>query len=208
MIDPFFLTIYRSYETGAASFEDTLRFLQNRGITFEECCSLGFSPSFTRGLFPSIGPHTAPQKKEAASSFSFRAALPSDSAELERLAEAFLLDLNGVTTKDDLSGVDAFLLYTKDDALPHGALWHQEREDKSTELYVRALYTEPPLRGSGGGKALLQYVLEEFAPSQGFRSVGLDAPDTVVKFYQKLGFRLRRSATMDGIVFMSKAIVY
>ncbi|MSR86494.1 N-acetyltransferase [Candidatus Woesearchaeota archaeon] len=201
-------THYRGYKSGVYSLTEILRHFISLGVTVEECREAGYDESFLSLLQPRRVPLSLKPKIIKPVSFSVRPADALDKDDLASLAERFLLELNGTTTKDDLSDVSALLLFQQGHTSPSGALWHEVLGNDTRELYIRALYTEPCVRKFGGGRALVGHVLEETAPSGGFQSVSLDAPENVTGFYKKLGFRGRCGENTDGMFTFQKKVEY
>lgn len=197
---------YRCYRLGLYTLSETLLFFRSHGVTVEDCRDAGYDETFISLLTPARVSSKA--KRPQTPSFFVRPAILEDVEHLEHLAEKFLLELNGTTDKDDLTGVSSLLLFEEDKPEPLGALWHEVLENNPGELYIRALYTEPSIRLFGGGRALVRYVLEETAPNGGFRTVGLDAPENVARFYRRLGFRAKRDHNTDGMSTFHKKVEY
>ena len=208
-MDAYLYSLYRSYVTNGASLPETLRSFKRSGVTFEDCAQAGLDTAFVRGLFPGCVLVPSRKKEETPkASFSVRVAELTDNEHLATLEKKFLLELNGREDKEDLSSVDALLLYRSGFSHPEGALWHEVLGNASDELYVRALYTDSSIRHLGGGRALLEHVLQVTAPEGGFRYVSLDAPRNVASFYRKVGFRGIALPHTDGKFTFKKRVEY
>ena len=204
-------TLYRGYCGGTYTFRELVRSFSVAGVSAEECEEAGYEQGLIRALAPrqDIFPsRTVALKLTPQNPFSVRPAYLTDREELAKLERGFLLELNGRCDREDLSDVDALLLYKNETLENVGALWHEVLGNDSEELYVRGLFTDSSIRTLGGGRALITHALTVTAPEGGFRSVGLDAPAHVAGFYRRLGFRGVCHSNTRGMYSFSKKVEY
>ena len=205
-MDLYLDTLYRGYCGGVYTFRALVRSFSVAGVTAQECEQAGYDSGIVQALSPP--PHSLRSlKKEHPLSFSVRPACFTDTEDLKRLEQGFLLELNGNCKKEDLSDVDALLLFQTSFPRAVGALWHEVLESDTDGFYVRALFTDPSIRCLGGGRVLLEHVLTVSAAEGGFTHVGLDAPENVLGFYRKMGFRSRVHGSR-GMFSLQKEVEY
>ncbi len=210
-MDPTAHMFYTGLLSRCYTLPEVLDIFRRKKITFEDCLEAKYNPSFIRALFPQGIPLDDSRCKKRNEKFSFevRPAGSQDKESLERLAKGFCLALNGDPEKENLSDLDALVVFPEGIKIPCGALWHEGLDNDINKLYVHSLFTEPgKYRGAGAGRVLMKYLLEEVAPAGGFRTVCLDAPDNVVSFYQKLGFRIGLSRNCKGMLNLQKKVEY
>ncbi len=202
-------TMYEGYCEQVYTLSETLAAFAQRKV-FAEDCEGKYDSAFLRFL-PRRSGKTLPfrQKMLNKPSVYVRPSSQKDRVSLESFSVQFQEELYDDEEKEDFLDLDSLVLVQSlEEESLQGALWWEILGERNGDtFYVRSLFVCPEFRKQGGGKKLLDSVSEEHASALGCRFIGLDAPDHVIPFYQRLGFRrVGQEQKTEGMFYLTKKV--
>lgn len=182
--------ICSGYKAGIYTLPETMRLLRDEEFASEAVKKAGFDSRFVGIYDGKLGSGKIKRNRVSFALAHVRDSLGADKTILQEYAKAFQNELFGEEKESFLSLPSIVVESPLGFSVPlAGALWYEFPEEDLEQFYIRTLYVHSGARKFGVGRRLLEAVTEEFAPGYGCRTVSLDAPEDVVAFYKKSGFR-------------------